>query len=76
MSEQRAHANGVKLRHDIMKESVQILIDELHDAYPRGLRARYGVARMSRDWERQLALTSDMQAARNFVGNFQLKPAT
>jgi Flp pilus assembly protein TadG len=75
-SEQRAHANGVKLRHDIMKESVQILIDELHDAYPRGLRARYGVARMSRDWERQLALTSDMQAARDFVGGFQLKPAT
>jgi len=75
-SEQRAHANGVKLRHDIMKESVQILIDELHDAYPRGLRARYGVARMSRDWERQLDLTSDMQAARDFVGTFQLKPAT
>ncbi|MEY3235325.1 MAG: hypothetical protein RL230_2596, partial [Pseudomonadota bacterium] len=75
-SEQRAHANGVKLRHDIMKESVQILIDELHDAYPRGLRARYGVARMSRDWERQLALTSDMQAARDFVGTFQLQPAT
>ena len=75
-SEQRAHAKGVKLRHDIMKESVQILIDELHDAYPRGLRARYGVARMSRDWERQLALTSDMQAARDFVGTFQLQPAT
>ena len=75
-SEQRAHANGVKLRHDIMKESVQILIDELHDAYPRGLRASFGVARMSRDWERQLALTSDMQAARDFVGTFQLKPAT
>jgi hypothetical protein len=75
-SEQRAHANGVKLRHDIMKESVQILIDELHDAYPRGLRARYGVARMSRDWERQLDLTSDMQAARDFVGTFQLRPNT
>lgn len=73
-SEQRAHANGVKLRHDIMKESVQILIDELHDAYPRGLRARYGVARMARSWERQLALTSDMQAARDFVGTFKLAP--
>lgn len=73
-SEQRAHANGVKLRHDIMKESVQILIDELHDAYPRGLRARYGVARMAASWERQLALTSDMQKARDFVGTFQLRP--
>ncbi|WP_313588476.1 VWA domain-containing protein [Aquidulcibacter sp.] len=73
-SEQRAHANGVKLRHDIMKESVQILIDELHDAYPRGLRARYGVARMAADWERQLAFTSDMDTARDFVGTFQLKP--
>ncbi len=73
-SEQRAHANGVKLRHDIMKESVQILIDELHDAYPRGLRARYGVARMAAGWERQLALTSDMQRARDFVGTFQLRP--
>lgn len=73
-SEQRAHANGVKLRHDIMKESVQILIDELHDAYPRGLRARYGVARMSAGFERQLALTSDMQKARDFVGTFQLRP--
>lgn len=75
-SEQRAHANGVKLRHDIMKESVQILIDELHDAYPRGLRARYGVARMARGWERQLALTSDMQSARDFVGTFQLAPGS
>jgi Flp pilus assembly protein TadG len=74
-SEQRAHANGVKLRHDIMKESVQILIDELHDAYPRGLRARYGVARMASDWERQLELTSDMQTARDFVGTFQLRPS-
>jgi Flp pilus assembly protein TadG len=73
-SEQRAHANGVKLRHDIMKESVQILIDELHDAYPRGLRARYGVARMAATWERQMAFTSDMAAARDFVGTFQLKP--
>ncbi len=73
-SEQRAHANGVKLRHDIMKESVQILIDELHDAYPRGLRARYGVARMAATWERQMGFTSDMDAARNFVGTFQLKP--
>ncbi|MCA3697567.1 vWA domain-containing protein [Aquidulcibacter sp.] len=73
-SEQRAHANGVKLRHDIMKESVQILIDELYDAYPRGLRARYGVARMAASWERQLAFTSDMQKARDFVGTFQLKP--
>jgi Flp pilus assembly protein TadG len=73
-SEQRAHANGVKLRHDIMKESVQILIDELHDAYPRGLRARYGVARMASTWERQLTLTSDMQKARDFVGTFQLRP--
>jgi Flp pilus assembly protein TadG len=73
-SEQRAHANGVKLRHDIMKESVQVLIDELHDAYPRGLRARYGIARMSANWERQLNLTSDMQAARDFVGTFQLTP--
>jgi len=73
-SEQRAHANGVKLRHDIMKESVQILIDELYDAYPRGLRARYGVARMAASWERQLSFTSDMQKARDFVGTFQLKP--
>jgi Flp pilus assembly protein TadG len=73
-SEQRAHANGVKLRHDIMKESVQILIDELHDAYPRGLRARYGVARMAATWERQLDFTSDMDTARDFVGTFQLKP--
>jgi Flp pilus assembly protein TadG len=73
-SEQRAHANGVKLRHDIMKESVQILIDELHDAYPRGLRARYGIARMAATWERQLAFTSDMDTARDFVGTFQLKP--
>jgi Flp pilus assembly protein TadG len=73
-SEQRAHANGVKLRHDIMKESVQILIDELHDAYPRGLRARYGVARMAATWERQMGFTSDMDAARDFVGTFQLKP--
>lgn len=73
-SEQRAHANGVKLRHDIMKESVQILIDELHDAYPRGLRARYGVARMAATWERQMSFTSDMDAARDFVGTFQLKP--
>jgi len=73
-SEQRAHANGVKLRHDIMKESVQILIDELHDAYPRGLRARYGVARMAATWERQLSFTSDMDTARDFVGTFQLKP--
>ncbi|MCZ8210267.1 MAG: VWA domain-containing protein [Aquidulcibacter sp.] len=73
-SEQRAHANGVKLRHDIMKESVQILIDELHDAYPRGLRARYGVARMAATWERQLPFTSDMDTARDFVGTFQLKP--
>ena len=73
-SEQRAHANGVKLRHDIMKESVQILIDELHDAYPRGLRPRYGVARMAATWERQMGFTSDMDAARDFVGTFQLKP--
>ena len=73
-SEQRAHANGVKLRHDIMKESVQILIDELHDAYPRGLRARFGVARMAATWERQMSFTSDMDAARDFVGTFQLKP--
>ncbi|OYU76735.1 MAG: hypothetical protein CFE32_08900 [Alphaproteobacteria bacterium PA3] len=73
-SEQRAHANGVKLRHDIMKESVQILIDELDDAYPRGLRARYGVARMAASWERQLALTSDVAKARAFVGTFALRP--
>lgn len=73
-SEERAHANGVKLRHDIMKESVQILIDELYDAYPRGLRARYGVARLASSWERQLSFTADMQQARDFVGTFQLKP--
>jgi Flp pilus assembly protein TadG len=73
-SEQRAHANGVKLRHDIMKESVQILIDELYDAYPRGLRASYAAARMAAGWERQLAYTSDKEAALDFVGSFQLKP--
>lgn len=73
-SEQRAHANNIKLRHDIMKESVQILIDELDDAYPRGLRARYGVARMANQWERMLNFTSDIPAARAYVGNFQLYP--
>lgn len=73
-SEQRAHANGIKLRHDIMKESVQILIDELEDAYPRGLRARYGVARMANQWERMLDFTSDAPSARSYVGTFQLYP--
>lgn len=73
-SEKRAHAHGVKLRHDIMKESVQTLIDEMDDAFPRGLRPRYAVARLVYNWERQLDYTSDIAKARNFVGTFQLSP--
>lgn len=75
-SEQRAHANGIRLRHDIMKESVNILIDELNAAYPLGLRARFGVARMARGWERQLNFTADVTAAKNFVSTFRLAGTT
>lgn len=69
----RAHAHGVKLRVDLMKEAVEIMLDELAAATdPDVFIPRVSAAALSTTWQRQLDLTLDMEAARRYIRGFTL----
>lgn len=72
-SMQRAHANGIKLRIDVMKDSLEILLSELAEARTEhAVVPRLSAAALANNWNRQLNLTGDLEAVRNYVRGFSL----
>lgn len=71
-SMQRAHANNIRLRIDVMKENVAMMIERIHEVQVEGQTVRYSIAGLSRTFEPRLALTSDYDAVHAAVDNFTL----
>lgn len=72
-SMQRAHAHGIKLRIDAMKESLEIMLTELAKTRTEdAVVPRLSAAALANNWNRQLALTSDLEAVRTYVRGFSL----
>lgn len=71
-SEQRAHAFGVKLRHDLMKENVIALINRLDtDKHPQQT-VSYSLGAMARGFEARIAMTDEIEEVREKVEQFNL----
>ncbi|MFN9358157.1 MAG: vWA domain-containing protein, partial [Alphaproteobacteria bacterium] len=68
----KAHSAGVKLRIDLMKQNVQMLMDKVREVQLEEQVVRYSVAGMSRNFEPRLAMTDDFTKAKNAVANFTL----
>lgn len=71
-SMQRAHANNIRLRIDVMKENVAMMIEKIREVQVEGQTVRYSIAGLSRTFEPRLALTSDYDAVHAAVDNFTL----
>lgn len=72
-SMERAHAHGIKLRIDVMKDSLQILLTELAEARTEdAVVPRLSAAALGNHWTRQLNLTGDLEAVRAYVRGFTL----
>ena len=71
-SESKAHGNGLKLRIDLMKQNVVMLMDKIKEVQLEEQVVRYSVSGMSRTLEPRLAMTNDFTMARNAVSNFKL----
>jgi Flp pilus assembly protein TadG len=68
----KAHSAGVKLRIDLMKQNVQMLMDKVREVQLEEQVVRYSLAGMSRNFEPRLAMTDDFTKAKNAVANFTL----
>lgn len=71
-SESKAHSYGLKLRIDLMKQNVMMLMDTIKEVQLDGQVVRYSVSGMSRTMEPRLAMTDNYVMARNAVANFTL----
>jgi Flp pilus assembly protein TadG len=71
-STDKAHAKGIKLRIDLMKQNVAMLMDTIKDVQLDGQVVRYSLAGMSRTFEPRLTMTDNFTEARNAVSNFKL----
>ena len=69
-SEERAHANGVTLRIDVMKQNVLGLISELQEEDHSVV--RYSVSALSRDFRTVIAQTDDVGRVERAVRMFSL----
>lgn len=69
-SEERAHANGVTLRIDVMKQNVLGLISELQEEDHNVV--RYSVSALSRDFRTVIAQTDDVGRVERAVRMFSL----
>jgi len=68
----KAHGAGVKLRIDLMKQNVQMLMDKVREVQIEEQVVRYSLAGMSRTFEPRLAMTDDFKKAKSAVANFTL----
>lgn len=67
-----AHAMGVKLRVDVMKESVGDLISTLSGMASAGQTIRFRISALATEFETRLGWTSDITKVRASVSNFTL----
>lgn len=73
-SEARAHANGVRLRFDVMKDNVVGLVDTLAAQAGPERRVRYSVNRLALDFDVLLPLTENEERVRTTINRFALAP--
>jgi Flp pilus assembly protein TadG len=71
-SESKAHSNNIKLRIDLMKQNVVMLMDKVKEVQLPEQVVRYSLGGMSRSFEPRMTMTDDFTAARNAVSNFKL----
>ena len=75
-SQDKAHAANIKLRIDLMKQNVVMLMDKIKEVQLEEQVVRYSLAGMSRSFEPRLSMTADFATAKNAVSNFALSGVT